>query len=42
VTAKRDRLNVRVFGLLGAAAEGPVAIGGLVIIVVIVVGAWLR
>lgn len=39
---KRDKLNVRIFGLLGAAAEGPVAIGALVIIVAVVAGAWWR
>ncbi len=33
---KRDRLAVRIFGLLGAVAEGPVAIVALVLIVVLV------
>lgn len=40
---KRDRLAVRIFGLLGAVAEGPVAIAALVLIVVLVVHAvWGR
>jgi len=34
---KRDRLAVRIFGVLGAVAEGPVAIGALVLIVLFVV-----
>jgi hypothetical protein len=33
---KRDRLAVRIFGLLGAVAEGPLAIVALVLIVVLV------
>jgi len=33
----RHRLDVRIFGLLGAAAEGPIAIAALVIIVILVV-----
>ena len=32
---KRDRLAVRIFGLLGAVADGPVAIVALVLIVVL-------
>ena len=38
---KRDRLAVRIFGLLSAAAEGPLAIGALVLIVlVLTVALW--
>lgn len=33
--SKRDRLVVRIFGFLGADAEGPLAIGALVLIVVL-------
>jgi hypothetical protein len=33
---KRDRLAVRIFGLLGAVAEGPIAIFGLVLIVLLI------
>jgi len=34
--AKNNRLAVRIFGLLNAVAEGPLAIGSLVVIVMIV------
>jgi hypothetical protein len=37
VRGKRDRLAVRIVGLIGAVAEGPVAIGGLVLIVLVLV-----
>ena len=43
MSCKRDRLAVRIFGLLGAVAEGPIAIGALVLIVVLVMqalGGW--
>jgi hypothetical protein len=41
--SKRDRLSVRIFGLLGAVAEGPLAIGALVLIVIFVTHAvWGR
>lgn len=36
---KRDRLVVQIFGLLGAVAEGPVAIIALVVIVLFVMQA---
>lgn len=39
---KRDRLAVKIFGLLGAAAEGPLGIIGLVVIVVVLVVGWPR
>jgi hypothetical protein len=40
---KRDRLAVRIFGLLGAVAEGPIAIFGLVVIVLLITQAlWAR
>jgi hypothetical protein len=40
---RRDRLAVRIFGALGAVAEGPIAIGALVIIILFVVKAlWGR
>ena len=40
---KRDRLAVRIFGLLGAVAEGPIAIGALVLIVLLLTQAlWAR
>jgi hypothetical protein len=35
VSRKRDQLTVRIFGLLGAVAEGPLAIGALVFIVLL-------
>ena len=38
---KRDRLSVRIFGILGAVAEGPVAICALVLIV-LVITLWVR
>jgi hypothetical protein len=34
---KRNSLAVRIFGVLGAVAEGPIAIGALVLIVWFVV-----
>jgi len=37
MSEKSNRLAVRVFGLLGAVAEGPIAIGALVLIVLFVV-----
>jgi hypothetical protein len=40
MSAKRDRLAVRVFGLIGAVAEGPIAIGALVLIVLFVALWW--
>ena len=33
---KRDHLTLRITGLIGAAAEGPIGIGGLVLIVLFV------
>jgi hypothetical protein len=40
---KRNRLAVRIFGLLGADAEGPGAIGALVLIVILLtVPLWWR
>jgi hypothetical protein len=40
---RRDRLVVRIFGLLGAVAEGPIAIGALVVIVLLITQAlWTR
>jgi hypothetical protein len=36
VPGKNDRLAVKIFGLLGAVAEGPIAIGALVLIVLYV------
>jgi hypothetical protein len=38
--AKRNRLAVRVVGLIGAVAEGPVGIGGLVLIFLLLVLFW--
>jgi hypothetical protein len=39
----RDRLAVRMFGLLAAVAEGPIAIGALVLIVLLVTHTlWAR
>jgi hypothetical protein len=35
MSGKRNRLAVQIFGLLGAVADGPVAIAGLVLIVLI-------
>ena len=41
--ANHNRLVVRLFGLLGAVAEGPVAIAALVVIVFVMAGAvWGR
>jgi hypothetical protein len=37
MSAKRNRLAVRIFGVLGAVAEGPIAIAALVLIVLFVV-----
>jgi hypothetical protein len=39
--SKRDRLAVRIVGLLGAVAEGPIAIGALVLIVLLVTFAFV-
>jgi hypothetical protein len=37
------RLAVRIFGLLGAVAEGPIAIGALVLIVfLLILPVWWR
>jgi hypothetical protein len=40
VCAKRNRLAVRAVGLIGAVAEGPVGIGGLVLIFLFLVLFW--
>ena len=40
MSKRRDRLALRVFGLLGAVAEGPVAIGALVLIVLLLTHRW--
>jgi hypothetical protein len=40
VCAKRNRLAVQVVGLIGAIAEGPVGIGGLVLIFLLLVLFW--
>jgi hypothetical protein len=37
VLGKRDRLTVRIIGLIEGVAEGPVAIGGLLLIVLFLV-----
>jgi hypothetical protein len=43
VFGKRDRLSVRIFGILGAVAEGPIAICALVLIVLLITQAlWAR
>jgi hypothetical protein len=44
MSKKQDRLAVQIFGLLGADAEGPKAIGALVLIVIILltVPLWWR
>jgi hypothetical protein len=40
---RRDRLAVRIFGLLEAVAEGPIAIGALVLVVLVIAQAlWAR
>jgi hypothetical protein len=43
MSGERDRLAVRIFGLLGAVAEGPIAIGALVLIILLMTQAlWGR
>jgi hypothetical protein len=37
---RRDRLVLLIFGLLGAIAEGPLAIGALVLIVLLITHGW--
>jgi hypothetical protein len=43
MSQKRDQLSVRIFGLLGAVADGPIAIGALVLIVLLLtLPVWWR
>jgi hypothetical protein len=43
MSRKRDQLTIRIFGLLGAVAEGPLAISALVVIVLLLTQSlWWR
>jgi hypothetical protein len=37
---QRHRLTIKIFGLLGAVAEGPIAIGALLLIVLLLTAWW--